>query len=414
MPPAAPLASNQPRSFRNLLSRRKLVQPPRFLLPQGAHIGFRQRAFRLLERPQSSQAGMLFLLVLLLCIFASIAVYFISSLPGMRHDPAVKAVEYVCTIVFTVELAVRIAVGTLDPWSFLVRDWFTFLIDLGGIAPFYFELALFSHDSEERPVFLQLLQLLRLLRVLKLLRHYSGWRVLSLALERSWRAVAVPVFAMILTILVLSGLLFALEASYEVGAGAGAGAGAAEDEAAEPLANAFESMWAIFWLVTTLGFDGHMGTEQPASRLVIALALVCGLLFTTMPITVLGGAFAAAWEQKEVVEVAMKVQELLFENGHGANDVRLVFDAFDSDGSREVCACLPNESRATRDTPLLRPLPPLPPTPATAPTTSSLNPLLVLPQCSPAHPPPSLLSPRSSIGTSSRLRCACCTSTCLC
>ena len=27
-----------------------------------------------------------------------------------------------------------------------------------------------------------------------------------------------------------------------------------------------------------------------------------------MPITVLGGAFAAAWEQKEVVEVAMKVQ----------------------------------------------------------------------------------------------------------
>ena len=32
-------------------------------------------------------------------------------------------------------------------------------------------------------------------------------------------------------------------------------------------------------------------------------------------------AARAAWEQKEVVEVAMKVQELLFENGHGANDV---------------------------------------------------------------------------------------------
>ena len=167
--------------------------------------------------------------------------------------------------------------------------------------------------------------------MLKLLRHYSGWRVLTIALERSWRAVAVPVFAMLLTIIVLSGLLFALETSYELQAHAGVG-----EAPAEPLANAFESMWACFWLVTTLGYDGHLGTEQPLSRLVIALCLICGLLFTTMPITVLGGAFAAAWEQKEVVEVAMKVQEFLLKHGRSEKDVKLVFDAFDTDGSREL------------------------------------------------------------------------------
>ena len=32
-------------------------------------------------------------------------------------------------------------------------------------------------------------------------------------------------------------------------------------------------------------------------------------------------------------EVAMKVQELLVERGHSASDVKLVFDAFDKDGS---------------------------------------------------------------------------------
>ena len=53
--------------------------------------------------------------------------------------------------------------------------------------------------------------LLRLMRILKLMRHYSGWRVLTIALERSWRAICVPVFAMLMTILVLSGLLHALE-----------------------------------------------------------------------------------------------------------------------------------------------------------------------------------------------------------
>ena len=45
----------------------------------------------------------------------------------------------------------------------------------------------------------------------------------------------------------------------------------------------------------------------------ISLALVCGLLFTTMPITIVGGAFAAAWEKKEVIEVALNVQvEMLY------------------------------------------------------------------------------------------------------
>lgn len=92
-------------------------------------------------------------------------------------------------------------------------------------------------------------QLLRLLRVLKLLRHYSGWRVLTIALERSWHAVTVPVFAMLLTVIVLSGLLFALEASYELQATPSA------EDPAEPLANAFESMWAVFWLVTAAAFD---------------------------------------------------------------------------------------------------------------------------------------------------------------
>ena len=103
---------------------------------------------------------------------------------------------------------------------------------------------------------------------------------------------------------------------------------------AEPLAWLSHCLRAL--QVTTLGYDGHLGTEQPLSRLVIALALICGLLFTTMPITVLGGAFAAAWEQKEVVEVAMKVQEFLLKHGRSEKDVKLVFDAFDTDGSREL------------------------------------------------------------------------------
>ena len=55
--------------------------------------------------------------------------------------------------------------------------------------------------------------------------------------------------------------------------------------------NAFETMWAIFWIVTTLGFDGYLGSGKLGGRLIIAMGLVAGLVFTTMPITIVGEAF---------------------------------------------------------------------------------------------------------------------------
>ena len=305
--------------------------------PFDERMEWRQRIHFYMERPMRTSVGKVLLCLLMLCILASILTYYLSSLPGLRYHPTIRATEWVCTIVFSVELLVRLVAGSLDPWHMLDL---TLLIDAASVTPFYLELALLSGSAEgesaDTPIFVQLLQLLRLLRVLKLLRHYSGWRVLSIAIHRSWRAVAVPVFAMILAVFLLSGLLFALEASYTAQQQAtGSGGGSVSDQP-QGLPDALESMWLCFWLVTTLGFDGDFGSEQPASRLVIAVALLCGLLLTTMPITVLGSAFASAWEQKEVVEVAMKVQELLLEHGHSADDVKLVFDAFDTDGSRAL------------------------------------------------------------------------------
>jgi hypothetical protein len=326
-------------------------------LNEKQRLNMRQRVYRMLERPQTSRTGVAILTVLMVCIVVSILVYFISSIgPGVANHAAIQAAEYTCTIVFTAELIVRLIVGTLDPWPLICCD-ITLFIDAASVAPLYVE-RIFGADATHgtgETVFLQMLALLRLLRVLKLLRHYSGWRVLSIALERSWRAIFVPMFAMFISVLLLSGLLYAIEASYDVaGADGSPLPGSSRNvtsvgelaevvltsisEPAEEgaLQNAFESMWAVFWLVTTLGYDGHLGTGQAYSKLVVATALISGLLFTTMPITVLGGAFATAWEQKEVVEVAMKVQELLVERGHSASDVKLVFDAFDTDGSQSL------------------------------------------------------------------------------
>ena len=150
-----------------------------------------------------------------------------------------------------------------------------------------------------------------------------------MALSRSGKAIFVPIFAMSLTVLILSGILYFCEPKGYMPLGGMDG----EEGGFE---NAFEAMWAIFWLVTTLGYDGDLGSGAAPGRLVIACALLMGLLFTTMPITMIGGAFASAWAKKEVVEVAMRVQQVLADRKLTPSDIELVFNEFDTNGNGDL------------------------------------------------------------------------------
>ena len=116
---------------------------------------------------------------------------------------------------------------------------------------------------------------------------------------------------MLIAILLLSGALIVIEkaslqrllrqheanagANAEANAGANAGASASGSAGAvwegDAFLDGFEAMWCIFWIVTSLGFDGSMGLEGPGQRLIFASAIICGLIFTTMPITIIGEAF---------------------------------------------------------------------------------------------------------------------------
>jgi len=106
--------------------------------------------------------------------------------------------------------------------------------------------------------------------------------------------------------------------------------------AEEGFRNAWETMWVCFWLVSTLGFDGYLGSGEPGGRVIIATSLLCGLLFTTMPITIVGEAFRAAWEKKELIEVQMKIQELLIDRGLALSELHRVFAEFDTSGDMQL------------------------------------------------------------------------------
>jgi len=293
---------------------------------------WRWRVLRVLEMPQSSRLATCFFVFVISAIGASVFSYFLSSVGNeIKVSTGMAITEMVCTGIFTVELLLRIIVGTVDPMNVIVKDIFIW-VDALSIVPFYAQLGLRVSTGDPRarlPHYMDALQLFRLMRILKLLRHYSGWRVLLMALSRSGKAIFVPIFAMFLTVLLLSGVLYFCEAAGHPAIGASSG----EEGGFE---NAFEAMWAVFWLVTTLGYDGDLGSGAAPGRLVIALALLVGLLLTTMPITMIGGAFASAWDKKEVVEVAMRVQQWLQDRALTPNDVKKVFKEFDTNGNGEL------------------------------------------------------------------------------
>lgn len=52
--------------------------------------------------------------------------------------------------------------------------------------------------------------------------------------------------------------------------------------------------------------------------------------------TIIGEAFRQAWDQREMIECAMKVQDLLIQRGLQVTDLFEVFRDFDMDGSGQL------------------------------------------------------------------------------
>ena len=290
----------------------------------------RQRLRKILNAPKSSRLASVLGLIIVGTIIVSVFTFFLSTVPSLEDSDVLWSIEVACGIIFTIELLLRTYVATLDVRNMMLLAPM-YWIDVITIVPFYMDI--FSQRDDGLLV-LELLELLRLARIFKLLKHYSGWRVLLIAIENSWRALMVPGFAMLIVTLLLSGALIILErADAHTARRNQTSPGALEPE---PIADGFEAMWMVFWVVATLGYDGSYGLEGPAQRVIFAFAIVCGLLFTTMPITVIGEAFRSAWERKEVTELQMQIAIMLEERGLTMSQLHRVFREFDTSGDGQL------------------------------------------------------------------------------
>lgn len=139
--------------------------------------GLRQRLWNIMEKPDSSAAAKTFGMLSIFFVVVSIVSMALVSLEGgIVAPPLLDALEYICIVWFTGELALRFA---------CVRDKCRFslsvinIIDLLAILPFYVTLAVEnlhggSTELENVGRVVQVLRLMRSFRMLKLGRHSTG------------------------------------------------------------------------------------------------------------------------------------------------------------------------------------------------------------------------------------------------
>lgn len=205
-------------------------------------------------------AGKAFDVILLSMIILSVTVVVLESVSSLRnayHD-FFMSVEWVFTIVFTIEYLLRIST-TPRPWKYMTS--FYGVIDLLAILPTYLSLIL---DQSAFLLTIRAMRLLRMFRVFKLGRYLKEAAVLVKALQLSIHKIVV-FFGVVLTlVLILGSLLYLIEGEE----------------------NGFTSIpQSVYWAIVTITTVGY-GDIAPATvlgKVLASLAMLTGYSIIAVP-----------------------------------------------------------------------------------------------------------------------------------
>ncbi|XP_026173183.1 potassium voltage-gated channel subfamily V member 1 [Mastacembelus armatus] len=266
----------------------------------------RRRLWDLLEKPESSRAARTFGSLSVFFVVVSLINMVLISLDlgeefgvsgiGVGAPLLFDALEYVCVVWFTGELALRFL---------CVRDKCRFsrsipnVIDLLAILPFYVTLAVESlhggtTELENMGRVVQVLRLLRSLRMLKLGRHLTGLKSLGMTIAQCYEEVGLLLLFLTVGISIFATVVFALEHDLP--------------------ATTFTSMPAAWWWATTSMTTVGYGDIRPDTAVGKVLAFLCilsGILILALPIAIINDRFSACYFTLKMKEAAMRQSEML-------------------------------------------------------------------------------------------------------
>ena len=230
-------------------------QPPlndaarRFGRPAG---GWRLRLYTIIFE-SDTPAGRLFDEVLLVAIVASVVVVMMDSVSAYsgREAPILRALEWMFTLLFTVEYIARLA--CVERPSRYARSFFG-LVDLVSVLPTY--LAVLFPPAHAL-INVRVLRMLRVFRILKLTEYVAEYQTLGMALRNSRRKIAVFISAVLLIVVIMGTVMYVVEGP----------------------ANGFTSIpVSIYWAITTMttvGF-GDITPKTDLGRVIASFTMLMG------------------------------------------------------------------------------------------------------------------------------------------
>ncbi len=205
-------------------------------------------------------AGRAFDVGLLVAIVVSVVAVMLESVADIRreHGSALRAVEWVLTVVFTLEYGLRL-LAVDHPWRY-ARS-FLGLVDLLAVAPTY--LALVVPEAHALMV-IRAIRLLRVFRILKLSRFLGEGQLLLTALRASRRKIIVFLGGIVTVVVIVGTLMYVIEGEE----------------------NGFTSIpTSMYWAVvtmTTVGY-GDIAPRTTLGQFLAALLMILGYGIIAVP-----------------------------------------------------------------------------------------------------------------------------------
>ncbi len=242
----------------------------------GVPTGWRHRLHEIIFE-SDTRLGKIVDLGLLIAILLSVATVLLESVASFRarHGAALRVAEWVFTVLFTIEYALRL-IAVKAPLRY-ARSFFG-VVDLLAILPSY--LAVFVAGAQTLLV-VRILRLLRVFRVLKLGYFLGEADVLMVALRASRRKITV-FLAAVMTLVVITGSLMYL----------------VED------GNGFDNIpRSIYWAivtVTTVGF-GDITPKTVLGQSLASLLMIMGYGIIAVPTGIVSVEIAQAGRKAQLV-----------------------------------------------------------------------------------------------------------------
>ena len=239
-------------------------------------------------------AGKAFDVILIGAIILSVIAVMLESIDSVRqqYGDVLRAAEWVFTILFTVEYALRL--GTVArPMGYATS--FYGVVDLLAVIPTYLSVLV---PGAQFLLVVRLLRVLRVFRVLKLAHYLSEANVLTEALRGSRRKITIFLFTVLTLVVILGSLMYFIEGAE----------------------NGFTSIprsiyWAIVTL-TTVGY-GDISPQTNVGQTLAALIMIVGYAIIAVPT----GIVTAELSRAEARRISTQVCPVCLAEGHDPDAV---------------------------------------------------------------------------------------------